>query len=183
MLLGQTILHPLCSKSIPFISSKTVLPLMRQNHSKIHWSLYASFCCCGPCSSLFELRRNKKVEQILPKKDGMSPEKKAFGWEIWKISSNVSFQGFSGCYIFWVGVGKPIKTYRKNRLGILTATVVGVACQWPPPVRGGWVEGVGCYASKNNTPPKFNMEPEKKSLEARSEAPLGVSIMTSGSSR
>ena len=131
----------------------------------------------------------KNWKKILPKKDGRSPEKKAFGWEIWKISSNPTklpiFRGhvsFQGCYIFWVGVGKPIKTYRK-RLGILTATVVGVACQWPPPVRGGWVEGVGCYASKNNTPPKFNMEPEKKPLEARSEAPLGVSIMTSGSSR
>ena len=68
MLLGQTILHPLCSKSIPFISNKTVLPLMQQNHSKIHWSLYASFCCCGPCSSLFELRRNKNWSKYSPKR-------------------------------------------------------------------------------------------------------------------
>ena len=61
----------------------------------------------------------------------------------------------------------------KTGLGILTATVVGVACQWPPPVRAASVGDLKVLDAmhQNNTPPKFNMEPEKKSLEK--EAPLG----------
>ena len=157
MLLGQTILHPLCSKSIPFISNKPVLPLMQQNHSKIHWSLYASFCCCGPCSSLFELPRNKKLEQILPNKDGMSPEKKAFGWEMWEISSNPTkppiFRGhasFQGAIFFGLGLGNPSKP-TENRAGHSHCNGGGggmpMAASGPGCV-GGWFEGVGCYASK-----------------------------------
>ena len=101
----------------------------------------------------------KKLEQILPKKDGRSPEKKAFGWEMWKISSNpskppifrghVSFQGVIYIYfLFFFGLGWETHQNLPKTAGHSHCNGGGGGMPMAASVRGGWLEGVRCYASK-----------------------------------